>query len=101
MNLLKKWWFYIIIFIIILLFTTFPSTETITIGPNKVDCVGGVPMKCLIVNGERFYNSIDGFDYEEGYSYVLEVKITKIKNPPADASSSRYDLVKVISKEAE
>ena len=45
-----------------------------------------------------FYSQIEGFDYEEGYEYVLQVEKEKIENPPADGSSIRYKLVKVVSK---
>lgn len=72
--------------------------EVINIGPNNVDCFNPFPGKCWIINGEKSYQQIEGFEYEEGYSYFLEVKITEIENPPADASSLRYDLIKVISK---
>jgi len=105
MSLIKKWWFWVIILIALLIAIFFlpkdysPKGEIVTVGPNKVDCIGEGPRKCLIINGERSYNSINGFEYEEGYSYILEVNITRVENPPADGSSLRYDLIKVISKE--
>ena len=40
----------------------------ITIGPDLVDCVGVVPQKCMVVNGTLFYDSIDSFNYKEGYT---------------------------------
>ncbi len=46
-----------------------------------------------------FYNTIDGFTYEPGYEYVLEVKKETLEEPiPADASSIKYTLVKEVSK---
>lgn len=45
------------------------------------------------------YDSIKGFDYREGYEYVVEVKIIPVTNPPADASSAQYVLEKIISIE--
>jgi len=77
---------------------------TMFIGPKQVDCTGVGPMKCLQVketeDGEwtLFYSSIQGFEYEEGYNYKLEVRREDVPNPPADAPSVRYILVKEISK---
>jgi hypothetical protein len=47
----------------------------------------------------NFYNRIIGFEYELGFIYNLKVKKTDIDNPPEDASSIRYELIEVISKE--
>lgn len=77
---------------------------TMFIGPKKVDCVGVGPQKCLQVKEAEdaewtlFYSSIQGFEYEEGYTYKLEVRKEDVPNPPADAPSIRYILVKEISK---
>lgn len=75
----------------------------------KVDCTGVGPMKCLeiqesekVVPGkwQLFYNSIDGFNYQPGYIYKLLVKKEKLDpaKVPADGSTLRYTLVKVIEK---
>ena len=45
-----------------------------------------------------FYNHIEGFNYESGYEYIIEIKIEDVKNPPADGSSIRCILTKEISK---
>ena len=73
------------------------------VAPTKADCVGVAPMKCLLVrqNGgdwRNFYAPIEGFDWVEGSRYRLQVKVSKIANPPADASSIRYQLVRVLDK---
>ncbi|TKD08934.1 DUF4377 domain-containing protein [Polyangium fumosum] len=47
---------------------------------------------------ERFYGRIEGFPYEEGYAYELRVKREPVANPPADASSVKTRLVKIVSK---
>jgi len=75
--------------------------ETFTIGAERVDCVGVAPQKCLIVNGEYFYDDIKGFEYEEGYEYILTVNKEKAFDGevPADASIYKYTLVEVVSKE--
>ena len=46
-----------------------------------------------------FYSHIEGFDYQEGYEYVLNVKVTTISDPPMDASSKDYKLNHVVSRE--
>lgn len=77
---------------------------TFTIASKLVDCTGVGPMKCMQVKeGDAtewtfFYAGIEGFTYEEGYEYVVEVKREKLEIVPADASSIKYTLVKEISK---
>lgn len=50
-------------------------------------------------NWSYFYGGIGGFTYELGYLYDLKVEKTPVDNPPADGSSIRYTLRKVISKQ--
>ncbi len=72
----------------------------LSVGPEKVDCVGVGPMKCLIVNGSMFYDRINGFQYEEGYQYELLVE-RREKDPaqtPADASRYSYELLQIKSQ---
>jgi len=81
------------------------NTEKLTIASEQGDCIGVAPMKCLLVKKEGqtdwefFYSSIEGFNYEPGYEYVLEVKVENVENPAADQSSLKYTLVKEISKD--
>lgn len=81
------------------------NIETFTIASHREDCTGVVKMKCLLVKKgdgtewEFFYSPIEGFNYEEGFEYKLEVRTEEIENPPADSSSVRYILVNEISKE--
>jgi heat shock protein HslJ len=80
--------------------------KTLYVGPELVDCTGVAPMKCMQVkedpNGEwqLFYNQIEGFTFEPGFTYELSVNVETIANPPADGSSLRYTLVEVVSKTA-
>lgn len=80
------------------------STKTLTIGSQKVDCTGVGPQKCLQVKENEseewtnFYGSIEGFDYKEGNVYQIEVAVTEVENPPADASSLNYKLVKILKE---
>jgi hypothetical protein len=78
------------------------------IGPELVDCEGGAgPQQCLLISRseggepELFYDSIAGFEFEEGTSYVIDVTLTEVAGPPADGSSLRYDLVEVVEKVVE
>ncbi len=47
---------------------------------------------------QLFYDQIEGFMHEEGTSYVIDVSIIEVDDPPADASSLRYALVEVIDQ---
>ncbi|MCG1036388.1 DUF4377 domain-containing protein [Polaribacter sp. DS7-9] len=47
----------------------------------------------------NLYSSIDGFEYESGFIYDIEVSVEKISNPPADGSSLKYTLKEIISTE--
>lgn len=82
------------------------SIKIIEVASALVNCTGVAPMQCMKIKeiGEKdwqlFYSSIDGFQFEEGYAYKLEVKVTKKPEPiPADSSSLQWTLVKVISKD--
>ena len=82
------------------------STDTtrLWIGPERVECEGVAPMMCLQVAESKdsdyqlFYDTIEGFDYQEGTSYVIDVSITEVENPPADASSLQYTLVEIVEE---
>ncbi len=69
---------------------------TFDIAAEKADCVGVGPMKCLVVNGELFYDSIEGFDFKEGVEYTILVERTAKENVPADAGAYAYRRVEVL-----
>ena len=48
---------------------------------------------------EIMYSTIQNFNYEEGYEYIIEVEATKTKSPGPDESGKQYTLLKIISKE--
>lgn len=83
-----------------------PTTETLYIQDKLADCVGVAPMKCMQVrsqpgeNWTLFYQQIEGFTFEPGFRYHLEVRTEQLTDVPADASSVRYQLIKVVSKQA-
>lgn len=75
------------------------------VADTKANCYGVSRTPCLQVKEKPnepyslFYSGIEGFTYEEGYHYKLEVMRMKRDNPPADGSAYSYYLVKVLSKE--
>jgi heat shock protein HslJ len=85
--------------------------KTFWINSAKLPCHGVGPMSCLQVqDGEKieegrwqnFFSNIEGFEYEPGNIYKIVVAVEQLPPPiPADASSLRYRLVKVISKTAD
>lgn len=71
-------------------------------------CQGLITQECMLIQeGEIlgtkdwnfFYSGIEGFEYEAGFVYNLEIIKTTIENPPADGSSIKYELIRIISKE--
>ena len=82
------------------------GTKTMFVSEKRADCEGGEgPRKCLQVRSKEsepwtlFYSKIDGFTYEEGTKYQLEVATEPRPNAPQDASSVRYKLVKIVAQE--
>lgn len=77
---------------------------TMEVAPHRVACTGEGRMRCLRVrippdtSWRYFYDPIEGFAYEEGFRWRLEVDRRRVPNPPADGSSLAYRLVRVISK---
>ena len=80
------------------------DVRTIFVGPELVDCVGLGPQKCMVVKEPQdadwtyFYDGIQGFGFKAGYEYELEVMVTEISDPPADASSLAYELIEIVAK---
>ncbi len=72
---------------------------------QKVHCTGVGPMTCLKVRSspaeewQLLYSRIEGFEHQAGYLYQLKIKKTQVENPPADGSSIRYQLIKLIGKQ--
>lgn len=78
----------------------------IEISRSLKDCVGTGPQKCMQVKPENeewrlYYDSIYGFDYNEGDYYVLKVKETQydfsdLEKVPAGVSSSTWGLIEIL-----
>lgn len=75
----------------------------------RAECTGVAPISCMQVQEgstlrqdewQLFYNSIEGFSYEAGYVYKLLVKKEQLPldQVPADASSIKYTLVRLLEK---
>lgn len=75
------------------------------VADTKGDCYGVGKGLCLQVKEKPdepyalFYSGIEGFSYEEGYHYKLEVMRVKRERPPADGSAYNYYLINILSKE--
>lgn len=73
--------------------------QEVTVGPDRVDCMGVAPMRCLVVDGEYFYDPIEGFEHEAGTTYRLRIERTQVfdaDTAPADASLYAYRLIDVL-----
>jgi heat shock protein HslJ len=80
------------------------QSKMLIIADHLENCVGVGPQSCMLVKENPddewtyFYDQIEGFEYEEGYTYELLVNEIPVPNPAADASSLRYELKNIISK---
>jgi hypothetical protein len=78
--------------------------ETLVVLEQRVGCQGEGPRLCLLVESSAadfphaFYSDIEGFTFEWGHVYTLEVWVEKVQNPPADGSSLRYQLRAILSE---
>lgn len=78
--------------------------RTVYVAGETRPCTGVGPMTCLQVRTspsgpwQLFYQSIAGFDHRPGYEYTLRIIETPVPNPPADASSIRWTLDRVIER---
>ena len=76
---------------------------TLTVHHYRNGCIGEGAFLCLQVSSdggaiENFYSAIEGFDFEWGYRYDLDVRVEEIANPPADGSSLRYRLIDEVAR---
>lgn len=85
------------------------ETVTLRVNSHTVQCTGEMEGECLLVQeGDAigtedwqylyYRDSIEGFEYEPGFVYDLLVRKIPVKDPPMDASSIRYELVRILSK---
>lgn len=80
------------------------TVETLYVDAATADCVGVGEQTCLRVRRdpeaawELFSDAIEGFTYEPGFTYVLEVEVRAVEDPPSDGASLAYRLVRVLAK---
>ena len=43
-----------------------PSVSVVAVGPAREECYGLILQMCLVVDGELWYDEIDGFHHEPG-----------------------------------
>lgn len=73
-----------------------------TVLEARAACFAPFPTSCYQVlwpgktEPEFFSSDIEGFTFEPGVRQHIRVERRRIKNPPADASSYHYRLVRVI-----
>ncbi len=77
------------------------ETRVVTVGPTLTKCYGVGLRTCMVVDGGLFYEGIEGFEYEAGYTYRL--RIGKYDpwdggEPPQDASRYAYRLLEQLEK---
>ena len=78
------------------------ETLEVTVGPARQECYGPFRRMCLIVDGNFFYEEIDGFTHEPGYEYHLRVQrydaFPGQTEPPQDTGRYGYRLVEEVSR---
>ena len=90
-----------------------PPSQVLTLRTDsvRINCVDGAQGATLGRDCFKVYtlpenavydvfsvSTIKNFVYEEGYEWTLLVRVTAIKNPPADAVPFDHELIRVIDK---
>ena len=79
-------------------------TEILTIGPYTMTCYGPFEQDCLMEYNEEaggwhfFYDGIEGFDFEPGYIYTLEVRLEDRGTEIQDVGRYSYHLIKIVDR---
>lgn len=80
------------------------NQKILFVAPGLVDCTGVARQKCMQVREEGqipwtlLSSPIEGFTQDPDYRYRLIVQVDKVENPPAQASSLKYKLVRLLEK---
>jgi heat shock protein HslJ len=78
--------------------------KVVYIDSQRVECSGVGKMTCYRwrespeAPWQLWYGPIEGLDFEPGVAYKLRVREYQVPNPPADASSIRWQLLNVESR---
>ncbi len=73
----------------------------VSVGPTLARCQGVGPQSCMVVDGNLFYDGIEGFTWEAGYDYRLRIGKHDPwggKEPPQDAGRYAYRLLELLDK---
>ena len=80
--------------------------EIITLGPYTQRCHGAFfEQDCLMLYNEDsgswrfFFDGVEGFDFEPGFIYILEVRLEDRGPYIQDVGRYAYHLVKIIAKQ--
>ena len=84
-----------------------PSGESTTlyVAAERKACAGEGQHECLQIRTSPkeawavSMDPIENFAFTAGTHFVLQVRRTKLPNPPADGSSFRYELERIVSKD--
>lgn len=82
-----------------------PDRRTLIVADHMAECTGVGPQLCMLAREpgsselSRIYSEIEGFVYEWGYVHKIDVEDHRVRNPPADGSSIRTVLRRVVAKE--
>ena len=77
------------------------------VAPHTQPCMRMTLGECLLVKEQPedawhpLVEGIEGFAYEPGYAYVVEVAHREVANPPADGFPDVYQLRRVVEKKKE
>lgn len=81
-----------------------PARRTLLVHDHPVECSGVALQLCLQVRAPEqtelgwFHDGIEGFEYEWGYRYEIEVEEQPVHDPPADGPSARTILLRERAK---
>lgn len=75
------------------------STQTMRLEHYRAPCMGFGPRGCFVTDDGLFYSGIEDFEYQWGFTYTIEVDVFDVKDPPADGSSLRYKLARVVDSD--
>ena len=79
-------------------------TEVLTIGPYTKRCFGPFEQDCFMEYNEEagrwhfFYDGIQGFVFEPGYIYTLEVRLEENDPGYQDVGKYSYHLITIVAK---
>lgn len=103
--------FFTIVLISATLFLQSCSTsKTFWVNSTKSECSAGAGnTQCILISKDEsikntqwefFYSNIEGFNFKYGYFQKIKVKISELNKSevPADASSLKYSLIKVVEE---